>query len=113
MGVFSRFRRKKAVAAEDVADVSPVGTEALGSEAADAGAVESESVEPEAAKSEATGSGGSGGGVTRVTVAGLPAAAEDVPGTAEAAVESVEIPRQQSAVTAADTGSETGETARR
>lgn len=108
MGVFSRFRRKKAIAAEDVADVSPVGTEAVGSEAADAGAVESEAVEPEAA-----GSGGSGGGVTRVTVAGLPAPAGDAPGTAEAAVESVEIPRQQSAATAADTGSETGEAARR
>lgn len=117
MGVFSRFRRKKQSMEEPG--------------------------EPDSAELTASGSGSSGSGseseaggtVTRVAVPGVTApeeSPEESSGTAsaeasdedseatEAAAEVVEIPRQQSADTAADAGtntvsgadSETGESAR-
>ncbi|MFG3192616.1 hypothetical protein [Streptomyces omiyaensis] len=123
MGVFSRFRRKKKGTAEDVAEVSAVA------EAAETGATD-----PAEGTEEATEVDGA---VTRVAVAGLTAplrstgpagsadCARNAPeaGAVAGAVGAVEIPRQQSAGTAADsdtrpdaepeTDGETGETARR
>ncbi|MFC9733542.1 hypothetical protein ACFWEO_29715 [Streptomyces roseolus] len=97
MGVFSKFRRKKQLTEEPGERASTELTDA-GSESG----------------SEAGSGPGAGGAVTRVAVPGPTAPAKsstEASGAAEAAAEVVEIPRQQSAGTAADAASDTaGET---
>ncbi|GGR58485.1 hypothetical protein GCM10010282_59330 [Streptomyces roseolus] len=102
MGVFSRFRRKKQSREEPGEQASTELTE-TGSESG----------------SEAEPGPGAEGTVTRVAVPGPTAPAKssaEAPGATETVAEVVEIPRQQSAGTAADAGSdaagETGEAAR-
>ncbi|MEV6357533.1 hypothetical protein [Streptomyces hydrogenans] len=143
MGVFAMFRRKKKGAAEDAAvaiEAAAVTEAADGTETdvthgtEDGGVtrvavagltapVEPETAEPatrgsapeEAAPGEAFSDEAASGGSASEKSASRASSGEGAPEAeaGEAVAEVVEIPRQQSADSAADTDSETGETARR
>ncbi|MFF2779255.1 hypothetical protein ACFVU3_30710 [Streptomyces sp. NPDC058052] len=137
MGVFAMFRRKKKGTADGVAEVSPETAEAETGTTEESGATESTGADgpvtrvtvagltapagsaPEAAADEAAaGTAADGpdasGPDTPGPDAAVPVSGEEgAPEEAGAVAEVVEIPRQQSAGTASDAESETGETARR